>query len=189
MKQKLGLACTLIRKPRVLLLDEPSVGVDPISRRELWRMIKTLIDDGTAVVWSTSYLDEAERCADVLLLHEGRLLHAGPPGRLTERMAGRAFLVDASGESGRVALSRLLRRSTIADGIVQGQAVRIVMAEGASPPTAESLGLSAPADIRPVASRFEDAYVAMLGGGDLGADDHQDDPSSASLRSNRATAS
>ena len=174
MKQKLGLACALVRTPEVLLLDEPSVGVDPISRRELWRMVQELVAGGIAVVWSTSYLDEAERCADVLLLHEGRLLYSGPPARLTERVAGRAFLVAAGGESGRVALSRMLRRPEIADGIVQGQAVRIVMAEGASPPTANSLGLRGAADIRPVAPRFEDAYVAMLGGPTV--DDH-DDPS------------
>jgi ABC-2 type transport system ATP-binding protein len=62
MKQKLGLACALLRTPRVLLLDEPSVGVDPISRRELWRMVGELSGEGIAVVWSTAYLDEAERC-------------------------------------------------------------------------------------------------------------------------------
>src|SRR5947199_7412226 len=65
MKQKLGLACALIRKPELLLLDEPSVGVDPIARRELWKMVYDLVDQGIGVVWSTAYLDEAERCADV----------------------------------------------------------------------------------------------------------------------------
>ena len=63
MKQKLGLACALMAKPEVLLLDEPSVGVDPVSRQDLWRMVQELTDDGMAVVWSTAYLDEAERCA------------------------------------------------------------------------------------------------------------------------------
>ena len=73
MKQKLGLACALIRTPRLLLLDEPSVGVDPISRRELWRMVYDLVDaEGIGVVWSTAYLDEAERCAVVFLLNEGK---------------------------------------------------------------------------------------------------------------------
>jgi ABC-2 type transport system ATP-binding protein len=172
MKQKLGLACALVRTPQVLLLDEPSVGVDPISRRELWRMVQELVAAGIAVIWSTSYLDEAERCADVLLLHEGRLLHAGPPARLTERMAGRAFLVDASGESGRAALSRMLRHPDVADGIVQGRSVRIVMAEGASAPTASSLGVAGAAGIRPAAPRFEDAYVTMLGG--VAVDDQDD---------------
>ncbi len=72
MKQKLGLACALIRTPRLLLLDEPSVGVDPISRRELWQMVYDLVDQGIGVVWSTAYLDEAERCGTVLALSEGR---------------------------------------------------------------------------------------------------------------------
>lgn len=71
MKQKLGLACTLVGQPKVLLLDEPGVGVDPISRRELWRMVHELASDGMLILWSTSYLDEAEQCREVLLLNEG----------------------------------------------------------------------------------------------------------------------
>ncbi|MFO7595077.1 MAG: ABC transporter ATP-binding protein, partial [Desulfocurvibacter africanus] len=93
MKQKLGLACAMIRKPALLLLDEPSVGVDPISRRELWRMVQDLKADGIGVVWSTSYLDEAEACDLVLLLNEGKLLFSGEPHELTGRVAGRVFQV------------------------------------------------------------------------------------------------
>jgi ABC-2 type transport system ATP-binding protein len=164
MKQKLGLACALVETPRVLLLDEPSVGVDPISRRELWRMVEELVDDGIAVVWSTSYLDEAERCAEVLLLHEGRLLYAGPPQGLSARMAGRSFLIDTPPGARRAVLSRALKQPGVTDGIVQGQAVRLVMAENVPPPSASALGLSGAPLIRPVPPRFEDAYVAMLGG-------------------------
>jgi ABC-type uncharacterized transport system ATPase subunit len=87
MKQKLGLACTLIRTPQLLLLDEPSVGVDPISRRELWKMVYALVDQGIGVVWSTSYLDEAERCAEVLLLNGGKVLYVAQPKELTGRVA------------------------------------------------------------------------------------------------------
>ena len=97
MKQKLGLACALIRSPRLLLLDEPSVGVDPISRRELWKMVYDLVDVGIGVVWSTAYLDEAERCARVILLNEGKILDDGPPGELTARVNGRSFLVQGAG--------------------------------------------------------------------------------------------
>jgi ABC-2 type transport system ATP-binding protein len=86
MKQKLGLACALIRAPQVLLLDEPSVGVDPISRRELWRMVQDLKGGGIAVIWSTAYLDEAERCDHVLLLNQGKLLFDGPPADLSRRV-------------------------------------------------------------------------------------------------------
>jgi ABC-2 type transport system ATP-binding protein len=162
MKQKLGLACALVRPPRVLLLDEPSVGVDPISRRELWRMVEELVAVGVAVVWSTSYLDEAERCADVLLLHDGRLLHAGPPAQLTERMRGRVFLADAGAEGGRAALARIGARPEIADAVIQGRALRLVMRDGAGAPQEATLGLGAGAGIRSAPPRFEDAYLAML---------------------------
>ncbi len=88
------------------------------------------------MVWSTSYLDEAERCADVLLLHEGRLLHAGPPGRLTEPDGGTQLShPERRRTAGAAALARLRRHRDVADGVVQGHAVRIVMAEGAAPPT------------------------------------------------------
>jgi ABC-type multidrug transport system ATPase subunit len=163
MKQKLGLACALVQTPQVLLLDEPSVGVDPISRRELWRMVEELVGEGIAVVWSTSYLDEAERCAEVLLLHEGRLLHAGPPQDLSQRMAGRAFVVASQGHGGRELLRRALRLPQVTDGVVQGQAVRLVMAEGAAPPSTAAMKVAA-LEVRPVPPRLEDAYVAMLGG-------------------------
>ncbi|MDF0753003.1 ATP-binding cassette domain-containing protein, partial [Marinobacter sp. 71-i] len=69
MKQKLGLACALVKTPRVLLLDEPGVGVDPISRRELWSMVGDLTGQGIGVLWSTAYLDEAEKCDTVYLLN------------------------------------------------------------------------------------------------------------------------
>src|SRR5690606_1944152 len=90
MKQKLGLACALMARPAVLLLDAPGVGVDPVSREDLWRMVPALTDEGMAVVWSTAYLDEAERCDSVLLLNEGELAFAGPPGDLTGRLEGRS---------------------------------------------------------------------------------------------------
>lgn len=79
MKQKLGLACSLLGRPRLLLLDEPGVGVDPISRRELWSMVNALLDGEMTVLWSTSYLDEAERCESVLLLNESKLLFPARP--------------------------------------------------------------------------------------------------------------
>ncbi|MBX9786016.1 MAG: ATP-binding cassette domain-containing protein [Alphaproteobacteria bacterium] len=89
MKQKLGLACSLLGKPKALLLDEPSVGVDPVSRRELWKMVSDLAAEGICVVWSTSYLDEADRCSEILLLNEGKLLFYGPPKDLTKQMKKR----------------------------------------------------------------------------------------------------
>jgi ABC-2 type transport system ATP-binding protein len=107
MKQKLGLACTLVRPPRMLLLDEPTVGVDPVSRRELWAIVYRLVrDEGMTVLLSTAYLDEAERCDEVILLHQGRLLGHGNPAsfsaplpRASQSGASRACWRPAPGSS------------------------------------------------------------------------------------------
>jgi ABC-type multidrug transport system ATPase subunit len=163
MKQKLGLACALIRAPRLLLLDEPSVGVDPISRRELWKMVYELVDQGIGVVWSTSYLDEAERCARVYLLHEGNVLYDGPPRELTARVEGRSFLVAGAGRAGRKLLTEALKRPEIVDGVIQGSSVRLVTKAGARPPSPSELGEPG-AKIKPTPPRFEDAFVDLLGG-------------------------
>jgi ABC-2 type transport system ATP-binding protein len=167
MKQKLGLACALIRTPRLLLLDEPSVGVDPISRRELWRMVYELADRGIGVVWSTAYLDEAERCASVLLLSEGRGLFDGPPKELTRRMSGRTFLAHEVGSERRQVLTRALKRPGVIDAVVQGRNVRLVLSNGAEPPNAAEIGAGA-AGIEPTEPRFEDAFMDLLGGGPKG---------------------
>ncbi|MDI6836320.1 MAG: ABC transporter ATP-binding protein, partial [Rhizobiaceae bacterium] len=106
MKQKLGLACALLKKPRLLLLDEPGVGVDPISRRELWAMVEDLTKEGIGVVWSTAYLDEAEACDRVLLLNGGKLLFSGVPSELTNRVAGRVYkILDVDGRRRQVLTS------------------------------------------------------------------------------------
>jgi len=107
MKQKLGLACALLGRPRLLLLDEPSVGVDPISRRELWKMVHELVGQGLTVVWSTAYLDEAELCQEVLLLNEGQLLFYGKPSDLTSRARDRCFQIRNSAGSRRELLAGL----------------------------------------------------------------------------------
>jgi len=163
MKQKLGLACAMLRSPRLLLLDEPSVGVDPISRRELWRMVNELTADGVGVVWTTAYLDEAENCAEVLVFNAGKLLFQGDPKGMTEHLRDRAFLVRGASGERRELLTRALAKPEIIDGVIQGEAVRLVMAEGAAPP--KPAELAAPgASITPAKPRFEDAFVAMLGG-------------------------
>ena len=121
MKQKLGLACALIRTPRLLLLDEPSVGVDPISRRELWKMVYELVDQGIGVVWSTAYLDEAERCATVLLLNEGRALLRAAEG--IDRTCRGPQL--PGGEPGPWAAAHVgprQQRPDVIDGVIQGAA-------------------------------------------------------------------
>ncbi|OCP16138.1 ATP-binding cassette domain-containing protein [Ensifer sp. LC163] len=162
MKQKLGLACALLRKPRLLLLDEPGVGVDPISRRDLWKMVENLTASGIGVVWSTAYLDEAEACDGVLLLNEGRLLFSGVPSELTGRIAGRVFKISGTTGRRRDALARYLDEDGVVDGVIQGEAIRLVMASGATPPSANA-GLAPQATVTP--PRFEDAFIDMLGGG------------------------
>ena len=155
MKQKLGLACALLATPRLLLLDEPSVGVDPVSRRQLWRMVHELADQGVGVVWSTAYLDEAERCHGVLLLDNGKLLHDGPPSELTDRVAGRCFVVRGAPDR-RAAQQMLAARPGIADCLIQGATIRLVMEEGRQPPADTGL------EVAPTPPRFEDAFITLL---------------------------
>jgi ABC-2 type transport system ATP-binding protein len=165
MKQKLGLACALLGRPRLLLLDEPSVGVDPISRRDLWRMVHELINQGLTVVWSTAYLDEAELCGEVLLLNEGRLLFSGKPRDLTSRMRDRCWQIRNPGGSRRELLARSLRRPEVLDGVIQGRAVRLVLRDGQQRPELSQLNAGPEANLIPVPPRFEDAFIDVLGGG------------------------
>ena len=94
MKQKLALACTLVHEPELILLDEPTTGVDPVSRREFWKLLSEFLSRGITILMSTPYLDEAERCHRVALLHEGRLLACDEPSRLRAQMPGAASLED-----------------------------------------------------------------------------------------------
>ncbi|MEH6516742.1 MAG: ATP-binding cassette domain-containing protein [Halioglobus sp.] len=165
MKQKLGLACALIAKPRVLLLDEPSVGVDPVSRQDLWQMVQELVDEGMAVVWSTAYLDEAESCQDVLLLDQGKVVFGGVPQALTSRLEGRSFQLRNIQGNRRQALVQALAMPQVRDGVIQGAAVRLVLAEGSGPEYLRTIADQYSAEVVPVSSRFEDAFIDLLGGG------------------------
>ncbi len=165
MKQKLGLACALIKKPKLLLLDEPSVGVDPISRRELWRMVQELVDGGIGVIWSTAYLDEAEKCEHVLLLHEGKLLFEGPPKQLTDRVEGRTYQVQSIEGNRRRVLTEALKMDGVIDGVIQGQYIRLMTAKDKpGPPNPALFHGGDKASSIPVAPRFEDAFIDILGG-------------------------
>ncbi|WP_316502271.1 ATP-binding cassette domain-containing protein [Klebsiella aerogenes] len=164
MKQKLGLACTLMGDPKVLLLDEPGVGVDPISRRELWQMVHELAGDGMLILWSTSYLDEAEQCRDVLLMNEGKLLYQGEPKALTQTMAGRSFLVSSPQENNRRLLQRALKLPQISDGVIQGKSVRLILKKAARIDEVQQNGNMPPLQVAETAPRFEDAFIDLLGG-------------------------
>jgi ABC-2 type transport system ATP-binding protein len=155
MKQKLGLACSLLRAPRLLLLDEPTVGVDPISRRELWSIIKTMRAQGVSVLVSTAYLDEAELCDDIVLLHHGRLLAQQAPAAFGEPLTERCFVVKHPTLRRRALQARLVARQGVIDALVQADGVHVVL-DGTK---AQAL---AGEDWRPVTPRFEDAFVSLL---------------------------
>jgi ABC-2 type transport system ATP-binding protein len=173
MKQKLGLACTLVRSPELLLLDEPTVGVDPLSRRELWEIIRRLVEEqGLSVLMSTSYLDEAERCAHVLVLREGRVLAQGPPEEVAQLASGRTYLAQPGDQKARALQARLLDEPTVIDAVPEAGLVRFVMdhSNGERP---VSTGRLTPAarltdgplrGIRatPVPPRFEDGFMVLL---------------------------
>jgi len=163
MKQKLGLACTLVHPPELLLLDEPTVGVDPVSRRELWAIVYRLVEqEGMTVLLSTAYLDEAERCADVILLHEGRVLSHGPPAEFSTPLAGRTFAVDVpAGTSKRALQTRLAAVEGVVDAVISREHVRLVLAQDVRP---EGLDGTDGLALRPVEPRFEDHFIDALGG-------------------------
>jgi ABC-2 type transport system ATP-binding protein len=163
MKQKLGLACTLLRPPRLLLLDEPTVGVDPVSRRELWSIVYRLVEkEGTTTLLSTAYLDEAERCHDVVLLHHGEILGQGPPQEFSRPLAGRSFLVTSPSLNKRVLQDRLAHSPAVVDATLQRNGVRLVMAT-ASPPDLPALLPDDPgAQSEGVPPRFEDSFISLL---------------------------
>ncbi len=165
MKQKLGLACALLGRPKLLLLDEPSVGVDPISRRELWSMVGELMEGGMTVLWSTAYLDEAEHCDKVILLDESKKLFEGPPGELTGRLKGRVFLLSEPSGGRRGALRRVLREPFVRDGVIQGGSVRFVTAPELPDGEPQALARKLGGTLAPAAPRFEDAFIDILGGG------------------------
>lgn len=176
MKQKLGLACALLRAPRLLLLDEPTVGVDPISRRELWSIIQGLQEKGTSILISTAYLDEAERCDDILLFHEGKLLAQKNPADFHAPMAGHCYLVQREGLSRRQLQARLAQRPGVVDATIQAEGVRVVCRESAA--------LSEDGEHwQGVPPRFEDAFVTLLRSGSAAAPtpagDHPEVPATA----------
>ena len=165
MKQKLGLACTLLGTPKVLLLDEPGVGVDPISRRELWKMVRALAAGGMTVVWSTSYLDEAELCDDVRLMDGGKIKASGAPQMLMGQIAGRSLHITGIEGNRRQVLKRALRAPEVMDGVIQGQYVRLVLREAGRLPDLALIQAGPQAQLCIVAPRLEDAFISLLGGG------------------------
>ena len=128
-------------------------------------MVRELSSGGLAVVWSTAYLDEAEACDSVLLLNEGNLLFSGKPGKLTGRLAGRSLHLRGVTDHRQQVLGRLLARPEVADGVIQGASLRIVLKDGAKTPDPDELKLTGSPSWHEVPPRFEDAFIDLLGGG------------------------
>ena len=163
MKQKLGLACTLVRSPELLLLDEPTVGVDPLSRRELWEIIQQMIDEEQlTVLVTTAYLDEAEHCARVFVLQEGKLLAEGTPEEIRHHARDLCFVViPPQGQSPRILQARLLDDvDCIIDAVPYGGGVHFILRAGVKPQRLDTLldGVSATA----VEARLEDGFMVLL---------------------------
>ena len=163
MKQKLGLACTLVRSPDLLLLDEPSVGVDPLSRRDLWKIVQQLVDDEKlSVIVSTAYMDEAERCARVFVMNRGRLLAEGAPGALKARAHGLTFKASPpEGMPARALQARLIDRpDLIVDAVPSGGNVRFIRQPQAGDDRLKDLLDGVPSE--PRVEELEDAFMMML---------------------------
>jgi pyoluteorin transport system ATP-binding protein len=163
MKQKLGLACVLVRAPELLLLDEPTVGVDPLSRRELWEIILQLVDEQSlTVLLSTSYLDEAERCGHVVVMHSGKALAQCHPAEIAALARTRSFIVEPPADrTARGLQARLLDEPEVADAVPEAGRVRFVRADGAGASHANG-GVLAGTRVLPAEPRFEDGFMLLL---------------------------
>ena len=162
MKQKLGLACALIKKPKLLLLDEPGVGVDPISRIELWEIVQKLLEDDIAVIWSTSYLDEAQNCDEVILLNEGNCLYQGTPQNLKENMKDRVFLISGIFLQKRETLTKILEQDEILDAVLSGSKIRNKKKKNTTLSKEFIYKLGENVKIEAIEPIFEDCFVDIL---------------------------
>ena len=166
MKQKLALACTLVHQPEVLILDEPTTGVDPVSRREFWKLLSEFLADGLTIVMATPYLDEAERCGRIVLLHQGRVLSVEAPGVLQERFEGQ--LLEIVTDTARPPVDLLATVDGVQDVQVFGDRAHVRLARGtqieAIPRVTARLQregvrvLSA----RPVPASLEDVFIDLV---------------------------
>ena len=179
MKQKLALSCTLVHEPHLILLDEPTTGVDPVSRREFWKLLSEFLAEGVTILMSTPYLDEAERCTRVALLHEGRVLaldeparlRAGMPGRMVELLADAAQGLHPTAQAcavGTPGLLDLIRRLPgVDDAQAFGERVHVRLRDGTDEGLAGFVAAlrETPlrdAAVRPVPASLEDVFIARL---------------------------
>ena len=166
MKQKLALACTLVHQPDLIVLDEPTTGVDPVSRREFWKLLSEFLSEGITILMSTPYLDEAERCTRVALLHEGRLLAVDEPERLRDLMPGRMLEMMTASMPGLLDMVR--RMPGVDDAQVFGERVHVRLHDTADEAVERFIAALhgtplARAVVRPVPPSLEDVFIARLG--------------------------
>lgn len=165
MKQKLALSCALVHQPPLLLLDEPTFGVDPISRRELWLILHEMVAEGVTVLLSTSYMDEAERCDRVALLNRGRLLALDTPGALQEGFRG--TLMSFGAEDPRRARDRLRRHAGVSSAVLFGDSVHAVLDDSVTPADLEAdldeAGVRT-SHVHRVPPSLEDVFLQLLEG-------------------------
>jgi ABC-2 type transport system ATP-binding protein len=166
MKQKLALACTLVHEPKVILLDEPTTGVDPVSRREFWKLLSQFLAQGITIVMSTPYLDEAERCTRIVLLHEGQVLALDEPGVLRSSLPG--TLLEVLVTSPRAALRDLKGPGGVKHAQVFGDRLHVWSDRATeADATAEFAIIAArtgvfPISVRAIVPSLEDVFIAKL---------------------------
>jgi len=167
MKQKLGLTCALVHTPKILLLDEPTTGVDPVSRRDFWRILYGLREEGVTIVISTAYLDEAERCNRLTLLHSGHALYCDTPAALKQRMPGALLAITSA--SGRAVRDAITGQPGVNHVILVGDGVHAVVDNAASriPQLRDVLdrGGVPYAEVAVATPSMEDVFVALLENG------------------------
>ncbi len=164
MKQKLGLTCALVHTPKILLLDEPTTGVDPVSRRDFWRILYGLREEGVTIVISTAYMDEAERCNRLTLLHGGRALYCDTPAALKQHMPG--ALIAISSIFGRAARDAVSGQPGVSNALLVGDGVHAMVDDaGARIPELRQALTRAGVDFSGIAvatPSIEDVFVALL---------------------------
>jgi ABC-2 type transport system ATP-binding protein len=164
MKQKLALACTLIHTPRIIFLDEPTTGVDPVSRRDFWRILQSLLAEGITIMMSTPYLDEAERCTRVGLMSDGGLLRVDDPTSLKTSMRGE--VVEVVCEPVRPAFAILKGRPSVREVQLFGDRLNVVIDDaGRDMPALATLLQSSGIAIRSqrrVVPSLENVFISLL---------------------------
>jgi len=165
MKQKLGLVCALIHTPRVLLLDEPTTGVDPVSRRDFWAILYNLRESGVAILMATAYMDEAERCSRLALFHEGEIRYCDTPTRLKAAMPGALLAITTS--QPRALRDVVAGMPGVLGTLLMGDQVHVRVDDATRRTPELQLQLAAKefADVRIEAAEpgIEDVFVALLG--------------------------